>query len=93
MAAGQTGWERRITGPGGRAATKEHDRRDQGAADRLAPIGLTVPFHEADLNGELYLMSFAHTASGARLTSCGGNRSVREYGLACRRLSCFLSAC
>jgi hypothetical protein len=55
---------------------------DQEAADRFVPIGLTVPFHEGDLSGELYLMSFAHTAAGARLIALWGQPALsREQGL------------
>ena len=39
-----------------------------GGADRLVPVGLTVPYRDEDLSGELFLMAFAHTAAGARFT-------------------------
>jgi len=39
------------------------------------PIGLTVPFHRDGLSGELYLMSFAHTGSGARFIAVWGIRT------------------
>jgi hypothetical protein len=39
-----------------------------GGADRLVPVGLTVPYRDEDLSGELFLMAFAHTAGGARFT-------------------------
>jgi len=55
---------------------------DQGAADRFVPIGLTVPFHRDGLSGELYLMSFAHTGSGARLIALWGTPALsREHEL------------
>jgi hypothetical protein len=37
-----------------------------GRADRFVPVGLTVPFRAGAVNGELCLMSFAQTGSGAR---------------------------
>ena len=39
-----------------------------GGADRLIPVGLTVPYRDEYLSGELFLMAFAHTAVGARFT-------------------------
>ena len=44
--------------PGGEA--------DHGPADRFVPVGLTVPFREGAISGDLCLMSFAHTGAGAR---------------------------
>src|SRR5690349_22618516 len=35
-------------------------------ADRFVPVGLTVPFRLGAVSGELCLMSFAQTGSGAR---------------------------
>jgi hypothetical protein len=37
-----------------------------GRADRFVPVGLTVPFRAGAVSGELCLMSFAQTGSGAR---------------------------
>ena len=42
---------------------------DRCGADRFVPVGLTIPFRYQDIGGNLYLMSFAHTASGARFTA------------------------
>jgi hypothetical protein len=68
--------------PGQAAAPPPVHEPDQGAADRLVPIGLTVPFHEDGLSGELYLMSFAHTGSDARLILLWGQPTLsREQGL------------
>ena len=39
---------------------------DHGRADRFVPVGLTVPFRAGAVSGELCLMSFAQTGSGAR---------------------------
>jgi hypothetical protein len=62
---------------------RDHDP-EQDAADRFVPIGLTVPFHQGGLSGELYLMSFAHTGAGARLIVLWGQPALspeRELGL------------
>ena len=48
------------------------DGPDRGAADRFVPVGLTVPFHDEGISGDLYLMSFAHTGSGARFIAVWG---------------------
>jgi hypothetical protein len=67
----------------------DHDP-DQGAADRFVPIGLTVPFHQGDLSGELYLMSFAQTGSGARLIVLWGKPTLsREQELGLQRAELF----
>ena len=39
---------------------------DYGRADRFVPVGLTVPFRAGAVSGELCLISFAQTGSGAR---------------------------
>jgi hypothetical protein len=39
----------------------------QYGPDRYVPVGLMVLFHDETISGELDLMSYAHTASGARL--------------------------
>jgi len=49
----------------------EHDP-DQGAAERFVPVGLAVPFHTEGTSGDLYLMSFAQTRSGARFIAVWG---------------------
>jgi hypothetical protein len=48
------------------------DNPDQGHADRFVPVGLTVPFRDGAISGELCLMSFAHTGSGARFIAAWG---------------------
>jgi hypothetical protein len=40
-----------------------------GRADRFVPLGLTVPFRAGAVSGELCLMSFAQTESGARFVA------------------------
>lgn len=37
-----------------------------GEADRFVPAGVTIPFRQDQARGELVLMSYAHTISGAR---------------------------
>ena len=44
----------------------DRGRADHGRADRFVPVGLTVPFRAGAVRGELCLMSFAQTGSGAR---------------------------
>ena len=39
-----------------------------GGPDRLVPVGLTVPYRDEGLSGEMFLMAFAHTVAGARFT-------------------------
>jgi hypothetical protein len=39
---------------------------DDPEDDRFVPVGLTVPFRIGAISGELCLMSFAHTSTGAR---------------------------
>ena len=48
------------------------------------PIGRTIAFHDQHFSGELYLMAFAHTGSGARLLSLWGQPTLapeHELGL------------
>ena len=69
------------TRPAQSAPSAGHDP-DQKAADRFAPIGLALPFQADGLSGELYLMSFAHTGSGARLIVLWGKPTLsREHEL------------
>src|SRR5207248_1972432 len=42
------------------------DAADKDRADRFVPVGLTVPFRAGAVSGELCLMSFAQTGTGAR---------------------------
>ena len=53
-----------------------------GGPDRLVPVGLTVPYRDESLSGEMFLMAFAHTAAGARFTMVWQTHSVHdpEYG-------------
>jgi hypothetical protein len=39
-----------------------------GEADRFLPVGVTIPFRQGQARGELVLMAYAHTISGARFT-------------------------
>ncbi len=49
-----------------------------GAAgpDRYVPVGLMILFHDELISGELDLMSYAHTASGARFTAAWRARDL-----------------
>ncbi len=51
-------------------STDQHGANQHGAgedrADRFVPVGLTVPFLAGAVSGELCLMSFAQTGTGAR---------------------------
>lgn len=47
-----------------------------GGADRFVPVGRTIPFHDAAISGELHLLSFAHTGSGARFIAAWDIRSL-----------------
>ena len=85
LARTAAGQEHRITGTGGpQGPAAARSRPGQGAADRFVPIGLTVPFHHEGVSGELYLMSFAHTGSGARFIALWGKPTLspqHELGL------------
>jgi|SRR5271157_2947449 len=39
-----------------------------GTPDRHVPVGRTLPFHDSMVSGQLDLISFSHTARGARFT-------------------------
>jgi hypothetical protein len=49
-----------------------------GGPDRLVPVGLTVPYRDEGLSGEMFLMAFAHTAAGARFTMVWQTRSMHD---------------
>jgi hypothetical protein len=79
------------TGSPGRAtAPPPVHEPDEGTADRYVPIGLTVPFHDGDLSGELYLLSFSRTRAGARLFVLWGQPALsREHGLGLQQVERF----
>jgi hypothetical protein len=55
------------TGP--RSPGRERpERPEHGGPERFAPVGLTIPFHHDGSSGEMFLMSYARTAAGARFT-------------------------
>ena len=56
----------RSPGEGTPGEDPDHGRADHGRAGRFVPVGLTVPFRAGAVRGELCLMSFAQTGSGAR---------------------------
>ena len=45
--------------------------------DRYVPVGLMILFHDELMSGELDLMSYAHTAGGARFTATWRTRDPR----------------
>jgi hypothetical protein len=49
-----------------------------GGPDRLVPVGLTVPYRDEGLSGEMFLMAFAHTAVGARFTMVWQTHSLHD---------------
>jgi hypothetical protein len=52
--------------------------------DRYVPVGLMILFHDELISGELDLMSYAHTAAGARLTATWRTRDLpgsRHHGV------------
>jgi len=46
------------------------------APDRYVPAGLMILFHDQTVSGELDLMSYAHTAAGARLVAAWQTRDL-----------------
>jgi hypothetical protein len=67
----------------GRAGAGEGGAGEGGAdrPDRFVPLGLTVPFRQEDVSGEVNLLSYAHTSSGARFTVTWRTRSPVGQGL------------
>jgi hypothetical protein len=53
-------------GEGTAGEDPDHGQPDDGRSGRFVPVGLTVPFRAGAVRGELCLMSFAQTGSGAR---------------------------
>jgi hypothetical protein len=56
----------------------------QSGPDRYVPVGLMILFHDQTISGELDLMSYAHTAAGARLIAAWQTRDPlgsRHHGL------------
>jgi len=56
----------RSSGEGWPGEDADDGRADHGRAGRFVPVGLTVPFRAGAVSGELCLMSYAQTGSGAR---------------------------
>ncbi len=74
------------TGPPGRTAWPDPagPAPDRSGPDRFVPVGLTVPFRGEGCGGELHLMSYAHTCSGARFIAVWAIHTVslqRQMGL------------
>jgi hypothetical protein len=56
----------------------------QSGPDRYVPVGVMILFHNQTISGELDLMSYAHTAGGARFTAGWRTRDPlgsRRHGL------------
>ena len=49
--------------------------RIRGRLTGSSRSGSTIPFHDENISGDLYLMSFAHTGSGARFIAVWGIRT------------------
>ena len=56
----------RLAALSSREPTRTAQPGARGGPDRLVPVGLTVPYRDEGLSGEMFLMAFAHTAAGAR---------------------------
>jgi hypothetical protein len=54
-------------GPGRGAGRTPAPAEPRPGPDRYVPVGRMILFHDETISGELDLMSYAHTASGARL--------------------------
>jgi len=68
----------RLTMRSGRQAPRGPTPRagpDPGGPDRYVPVGVMILFHDETISGELDLMSYAHTASGARLVAMWQGRN------------------
>ena len=80
VTAGTTGSQQARAGAGPQE-TADPEQPGRSGTDRLAPVGLTVPFHDESISGDLYLMSFAHTAAGARFTTVCRTHNLFFQGL------------
>jgi hypothetical protein len=69
------------------------ERPTQGGPERFVPVGRPVPFRDEGISGELFLMSYAHTGSGARFTVAWrirGSSGPHQMGLAHPPMLCQL---
>jgi hypothetical protein len=69
---------------GGSAPVTGSRAGGRSAAGRYVPLGLMILFHDETISGELDVMSYAHTASGARLVAVWQARDPlgsRHHGL------------
>ena len=51
-----------------------------GADDRVVPVGMMIPVRDDDVRGELYLLAFSQTASGARFSVYARLRGTSPLG-------------
>jgi hypothetical protein len=64
--------------------TPRPSHAEAAGPDRYVPVGLMILFHDETISGELDLMSYAHTASGARFAATWRTRNLlgsRHHGL------------
>jgi hypothetical protein len=61
--------------PGGPAPGSPRAGPAPGGPDRYVPVGVMILFHDETISGELDLMSYAHTAGGARFTAVWQTRN------------------
>jgi hypothetical protein len=65
-------WQTRLLSPPPRRLTTRMLRgplpKQEPAPSRVAPIGMMIPVRYEDVRGELYVMAYAHTPTGARFT-------------------------
>jgi len=66
---------------GWREAAEEAAAPDPEAPDRFVPVGLSLPFRKEGVSGELYLVSFAQTGSGARFIAAWPDRALARPGM------------
>lgn len=57
-----------VTAPPARAPAQQAQQAPQ-APDRVVPIGMMIPLKDDNVRGELYLLAYSQTASGARYSA------------------------
>jgi len=62
-------------------AAEAEDLANPETPDRFVPVGLSLPFRQESVSGELYLVSFAQTGSGARFIAAWPNRALARLGM------------
>ncbi len=77
---GPAGRGQAARGGSGGAGPADSGAAGQGGPDRFVPLGLTAPFRHEDIRGELNLLSYARTSSGARFTITWRARGPADLG-------------